>query len=215
MKNNIIIITGGTGGHVIPALNFFKYIDEQSKNVYLLTDGRGKKYIKGLDKNKLLQISSSHLAGNIYFKFFAIIKLLIGLIQSFFIFIRLRPKIIITFGSYASLTPLICYILFKYIFKTKLYIHEQNSIVGQTNKFFSKYANKIFVNFNKEYPSIKKFENKISIVGLPQDPTRKSFKKLDKKNDLNFNFLVFAGSQGSLDIINIFTKIFEELKKNT
>ena len=26
MKNSILIITGGTGGHVIPAVNFYKYI---------------------------------------------------------------------------------------------------------------------------------------------------------------------------------------------
>ena len=49
MKNNILIVTGGTGGHVIPAVNFFNYIDSRSRNVYLLTDNRGYKYIKNPD----------------------------------------------------------------------------------------------------------------------------------------------------------------------
>ena len=48
MKNNILIVTGGTGGHVIPAVNFFNYIDTRSRNVYLLTDKRGYKYIKNI-----------------------------------------------------------------------------------------------------------------------------------------------------------------------
>jgi UDP-N-acetylglucosamine:LPS N-acetylglucosamine transferase len=49
-----------------------------------------------------------------------------------------------------------------------LYLHEQNSLIGQTNKLFSKNANKIFVNFDKEYPSLNKYKNKIFVVGLPQ-----------------------------------------------
>ena len=44
-KNKILIITGGTGGHVIPAINFFNYIKNNSNNVFLVTDKRGYKYI--------------------------------------------------------------------------------------------------------------------------------------------------------------------------
>ena len=78
MKNNILIVTGGTGGHVIPAVNFFNYIDSRSSNVYLLTDNRGYKYIKNIKENKILKINSSHLSGNIIFKLRAIIKLFTG-----------------------------------------------------------------------------------------------------------------------------------------
>ena len=213
MKNSILIITGGTGGHVIPAQNFFNYIKNESNNVFLLTDSRGRKYIKDIDINKILQIKSSHLTGNYHFKFIAIIKLLIGFIQSVVIFIKVRPKIIISFGSYASLTPLLCFIIFKFFFKTKLYIHEQNSLIGQTNRVFSKLSNKIFVNFNKEYSSINKYKKKIFIVGFPQKKIENNLINDKNKNNINFNFLVFAGSQGSFDILIILTKIIEELKK--
>ena len=63
----ITIITGGTGGHVIPAVNFFNYINNNKiNNVYLLTDYRGRKYIKDINEKKILQIDSSHLAGNLF-----------------------------------------------------------------------------------------------------------------------------------------------------
>ena len=49
MKSSVFIITGGTGGHVIPAVNFFNYIDSKTENVYLLTDKRGSKYIQNIN----------------------------------------------------------------------------------------------------------------------------------------------------------------------
>ena len=212
-KNKILIITGGTGGHVIPAINFFNYIKNNSKNVFLVTDNRGYQYISNTDKKNILKIHSSHLTGNISFKLLGVIKLLIGFLQSLIIFIRLRPTTIVSFGSYASFAPLICFVFFKFFFKTKLYLHEQNSLIGQTNKLFSKQANKIFVNFDKEYPNLNKYKNKIFVVGLPQKKVNENLNDKLRKNENNINFLIFAGSQGSLDILNYFSKITHEIKK--
>ena len=76
-KNKILIITGGTGGHVIPAINFFNYLKNNSKNVFLITDNRGYKYISNTDKKNIFKIHSSHLTGNISFKLIGLIKLLL------------------------------------------------------------------------------------------------------------------------------------------
>ena len=89
-KNKILIITGGTGGHVIPAINFFNYIKNNSNNVFLLTDNRGYQYISNTDKKNIIKIHSSHLTGNLSFKLLGLIKLLIGFLQSLIIFILSR-----------------------------------------------------------------------------------------------------------------------------
>mgnify|MGYP007000375957 CR=1 len=34
-----------------------------------------------------------------------------------------------------------------------------------------------------------------------------------RENEKNINFLIFAGSQGSIDILNFFSKIINEIKK--
>ena len=48
---NILISTGGSGGHVIPAINLFNHIKNQF-NVTIYTDSRGAKFIpKEFDKN--------------------------------------------------------------------------------------------------------------------------------------------------------------------
>ena len=213
MSKNILIITGGTGGHVIPAVNFFNYLEHNSNKVFLLTDYRGSKYIKEVNKKKIFKIYSSHFSGNIFFKIKAFLKLLAGLIQSIIVFIRLKPKTIISFGSYASSTPLVCFLFFKFFFKTSLYIHEQNSVVGKVNKTFIKFSNKIFLNFEKEYVNIQKFQNKIAIVGLPQNIHTNNLNYNIMNNKSNLNFLVFAGSQGSLDILVLFEQILKNLEK--
>ena len=213
MKDSILIITGGTGGHVIPAVHFFKYIDNENNEVNIVTDIRGGKYIDGINKNNIYKISSSHLSGNLFFKLNAIIKLFIGFFQTLKIFIKIKPKIIISFGSYASLMPLICFVILKKFFKITLYLHEQNSVIGQTNKLFIKFSNKIFMHFNKDYKNIEKYSEKILITGLPQKLIDNNLNYNIKKNNDTFKFLVFAGSQGSIDILDIFKNIIYELKK--
>ena len=43
MNKKIIICTGGSGGHVIPAINFGNYLFEKGYNCFLIVDQRGKR----------------------------------------------------------------------------------------------------------------------------------------------------------------------------
>ena len=213
MSDNILIITGGTGGHVLPAVNFFKYLEKNNKKVFILTDHRGSKYVNDINQNKIFNIYSSHYSGNFLFKLIATIKLLLGFVKSIIIFIKIKPKNIISFGSYASAAPLVCFLLFKYFFKTSLYLHEQNSVVGKVNKAFLKFSKKIFMNFDKEYLNINNYQNKILVVGLPQKIEENNFINIKNKKSSVINFLLFAGSQGSLDLLDIFERIIKNLNK--
>ena len=144
MKKNFLLITGGTGGHVIPAKNFANYLSIKNINCTIITDKRGYKYFDNYS-GKIYVISSSNLNGNIILKIFGIFQILLGLIQSFIIIFLLKPSHSISFGSYASFSPMLSCILFKSFYKVKLYIHEQNSIIGRTNKFFLNFTNKLFL----------------------------------------------------------------------
>ena len=51
MKKKILISTGGSGGHVVPALNLYNHLKNEF-DVRLYTDVRGAKYIpKEIKKN--------------------------------------------------------------------------------------------------------------------------------------------------------------------
>ena len=64
MKKKILISTGGSGGHVIPATIFY----EQFKNefdVFLVTDKRGRRFLN-LEKYKFTVINTPKLTTNLF-----------------------------------------------------------------------------------------------------------------------------------------------------
>ena len=64
-RRNIVLVSGGTGGHVIPAVNFGNYIVKNGHNCYLFVDDRGKKYASSF-MGRTIVISSSHLNHNFF-----------------------------------------------------------------------------------------------------------------------------------------------------
>ena len=150
MIRKILLITGGTGGHVIPAENLANYLNNKNIKCSIMVDKRGFEYINNF-KGKIHLINSSNLNGNIIKKILGLANLLVGFVKSLFIIIYLKPDTVITFGSYASFFPMLSCALLKPFYKINIFIHEQNSILGRTNNFFLLFANKLFLNFNIFY----------------------------------------------------------------
>ena len=46
MTKKIIFSTGGTGGHIFPAINLMKHFADKKYEVVLITDNRGNSFIK-------------------------------------------------------------------------------------------------------------------------------------------------------------------------
>ena len=208
MKKNFLLITGGTGGHVIPAKNFANYLSIKNVNCTIITDKRGYKYFNNYN-GKIYIISSSNLNGNIIFKIFGIFQILLGLIQSFTIIFLLKPSHFISFGSYASFSPMLSCIFFKPFYKFSVYIHEQNSIIGRTNKFFLNFTNKLFLNFDIKSKINSKFKDKIFVVGSPENNFQKNNNISNKNSKSNFTIFISGGSQGSEFVSNFATNLIK------
>ena len=193
MPKTILISTGGSGGHVFPAQALAHTMLEKGWNVEISTDIRGKIYLNELNPNvKLTTISIRKNSRKILEKFIFTFFLLISIVESFIIFAKKRPNIVIGFGGYPS-SPIL---LWAKILKIKIIIHEQNVILGKVNKIFSKKASMVTFGLKPKENHDSNFRNKF--VGTPVRTKILKFHKFNyKKNDDKFRILVLGGSQGA------------------
>ena len=77
MNKKIIFTAGGTGGHLLPAINLMKHFSEKGNNVILVTDKRGNKYIKNfLDYKSYVFKAGTPTNKNIFKKFLSFFVIL-------------------------------------------------------------------------------------------------------------------------------------------
>ena len=78
MKNyaqKIIFSTGGTGGHIFPAINLMKHFFKEGHKVLLVTDARGKNFIKNYSQFKFYQLrADTPTKKNIFKKLLSFLK---------------------------------------------------------------------------------------------------------------------------------------------
>ena len=187
---NVLISTGGSGGHVVPAKIIYEHLKEQF-NISITSDQRG---IKFLDKEKynIEIINVPKVSKNILLSFLQIFSLFNLIFKSFFFIKRKKIEILISTGGYMSL-PL-C--LASRVLKIKLFLFEPNMVLGRSNKFFINYCTKIFCYSDKIKNFPNKFRNKISLI---PPLLRKEFylSKMKKDIDNEINLLIIGGSQGA------------------
>ena len=150
MSKKILIMAGGTGGHIFPALAIAKELKERGVAVEWL-GGKNKMESRLVPRHgyKFHGVSSSGLRGkNLLVILKAFFLLGCGFFQTVIIFIKYRPNIVIGMGGYASgIGGLISKLFF-----VPLFIHEQNSVPGTTNRLLSRLASKCFQAFENTFP---------------------------------------------------------------
>ena len=202
MKKKILITTGGSGGHVVPAMILYDHLSKDS-DVTISTDKRGSKYLD--ENNHKYNIIDTPKLNNIFFLPFNLILLLFLTFKSFFFLKNKKIEKIISTGGYMSL-PLI---LAAKLLNLKIYLFEPNQVLGRANKFFLNSCIKIFC-YTKE---IKNFPNNFKDKMIKIEPlVRKSIYKLNPSliSKYKFNLLIIGGSQGA----NIFDKNLKNIIVN-
>ena len=208
MKKKILISTGGTGGHVIPATIFYEQLKDKF-DVFLVTDKRGCKFLN-LEKYKLTVINTPKLTTNLFLLPLSLFGLFFSMIKSLFFLKKNRIEALISTGGYMSLPLCIA----AKIFKIKVYLFEPNMVLGRVNSIFLKYTEKIFCYSNKIINFPKKHLSKILLI---DSLLRKEFYSItsNDNDEINnqINLLIIGGSQGAEVFDNKLKKSIISLSK--
>ena len=197
MKKKIIFTTGGTGGHIIPAINLMKHYSEIGAQVLLVTDERGKNFTKEYPYFKSYVLNAGTTTNkNILKKIFSLIVIFLSILQSIIILYKEKPDLVFGLGGYVSF-PISFASRF---FRIPLVIYESNMILGRANKKLLNISKKIF--FSKRVPPnfSNKFKKKSYEVGPILDKkiiNNFNFLKENRKEINIFSILVLGGSQGA------------------
>lgn len=198
----VVISAGGTGGHIYPALAIINKIKKEEPNSEFLYIGTHNRMEKDLIPSLGIAYEEIEITGFIR-------KLTLENVKTLTRFLKARkrclqiikefnPDIVIGAGGYVT-APVI-WAANKLGHKT--FIHEQNSVVGLSNKFLSKYVDRIGVSFEctlSEFP-----KDKVSLTGNPCSEKAIATKKASK-SDFGLSedkklVLIVMGSLGSKTI---------------
>ena len=197
-----VVTAGGTGGHIYPALAIINKIKQEEPNSEFIYIGTHNRMEKDIVPEQKIQYIPIEVTG---FKR----KFTLDNIKTITNFLKARkdckkiiaefnPDVVIGCGGYVT-APVIW--AGKKLGK-KTFIHEQNSIVGLSNKYLSKYADKIGVSFEKTMEYFPK--DKVILTGNPCSEKALNAKKIEVDTfglDKNKKtVLIVMGSLGSKSI---------------
>ena len=195
MTKKIIFSTGGTGGHIFPAINLMKHFFNNGHKVLLVTDVRGNNFIKNYSEFKSYILKSETLTNKNFFKkILSSLVIFYSIIRSIIILKKEKPDLIFGFGGYVSFP--ICFA--SKFFNIPLIIYENNMVLGRANKYLSSFSKKILLakKITKNFP--EKYKSKTYEVGSILNKNIINSSPFKGKNDKRkFSILVLGGSQGA------------------
>ena len=212
----IIIVAGGTGGHVFPAIGLAQAL--KAGNIQILFIGT-KRAIEDQVKKRGYDVETLPITvmsfKSIIQSFYSVAGLIGSFLKGFEIFWRVKPDVVVGFGGYVT-GPIL---LAAKLMNIPTLIHEQNAIPGKANSLLAKFVNKITISFNRTKKYFK--SDKVVLTGCP---IREEFLDIEKEKALKFfdfdsnkfTILVMGGSLGSHAINQIFLEtvsLFEERNK--
>ncbi len=203
----ILIVTGGTGGHVVPSIALFEHLNNNFL-VQIVTDRRGSEYINKNDYTYDL-IDVPNLFSKFYLFPLNIIKYFINIFKSLKFIKNKKIDVIISTGGYMTFP----FCIAAFFLKKKIILFESNSVLGRSNKIVLRFSDKIICYDNnlKNFPEKYNFKKKIIQPLLKKE----LYEIKHNKKSLNVvkKLLIIGGSQGASFFDNKITDIIIKISK--
>lgn len=195
MRKTILIMAGGTGGHVFPGLAVADHLRDLGWRVVWLGTRAGMEQNivpkRGYD---IELIDFSGLRGKRAMIWLTLpFRLIRAFMQSARVIRRIKPDVVLGMGGFPAFPGG----MMASLLNKPLIIHEQNSILGLTNKVLAKVADKVFLGFPK---AMQVDDNKVFFSG---NPVRKEIAEIEVPEERyagraqQLRLLVVGGSLGA------------------
>jgi UDP-N-acetylglucosamine--N-acetylmuramyl-(pentapeptide) pyrophosphoryl-undecaprenol N-acetylglucosamine transferase len=199
MPKRILLVGGGSGGHVFPLVAVAEELKKIDPTTELIVFGEGPFIADAVKAVNLPYIKI--LAGKVrrYSSPFIVldgVKTFLGFFQNLWLMLRYMPDAVFCKGGYVSLMPAVV----AKFYRIPVYTHESDSVPGLANRVIGKLATSVFTSFESASSSFN--SAKVILVGNPVRPELLNGDKaaalaqfklhVDKKT-----VLVAGGSQGA------------------
>jgi UDP-N-acetylglucosamine--N-acetylmuramyl-(pentapeptide) pyrophosphoryl-undecaprenol N-acetylglucosamine transferase len=201
----ILIMAGGTGGHIFPALAVAKRLQQQDHVVHWLGSRYGME--AGVTATNAIPIHFISIAGirgkGLITKILAPWHLYVALLQSIWVLWRFKPDVVLGMGGYVTGPAGMA----SWLLRKRLIIHEQNAIAGMTNQILARFSYKVLEGFPHS------FTRKVATM-VTGNPVREDFnrllppaKRVSRNANTGLKILVIGGSGGAQVLNNTIPQI--------
>lgn len=193
-----MIMAGGTGGHIYPAISVAEYLREKGWTIVWLGSQAGMEaHIVPPHGYVMAWIRFSGLRGKGLLRAAMLpFNLLIAFWQSAHAIFTYRPDVVLGMGGYVAFPGG----MMASLLNRPLVIHEQNSVAGWSNRVLARLADKVLVAF----PNAFKNKTSVSWVGNPvradigaMDAPEVRYDARDNARGKRLSIVVLGGSQGA------------------
>ncbi len=195
MAKTALLVAGGTGGHLFPALALRAGLVERGWNVHMASDDRAGRFIEGVPAEMCHVIASATLTGgNPVAAVKTMVTLAGGLIAARKLLKTIGPEVVVGFGGYPTLPPVIA----ARLAGIAAIVQDQNAVIGRANRLLIRLGAHLATGF--ENPAGSAAARAVTHVGNPVRPaiiaaSRQPYQTSGAGEP--FRLLVFGGSQGA------------------
>lgn len=214
-KPRIVFAGGGTGGHLFPAIAIADEIRKTTPDAEITFIGTRHKIEARVVPQHGFKFEAIWVGGfrrkltpdNILFP----VKLVVAIVQSFFLMKRIRPHVVVGTGGYVCGPP----VFVASMLGIPTLIQEQNSFPGVTTRVLASRVNQVHLSFESSRSYLKRSDN----VRFSGNPTRGTIGSVSRADGAAFfsldqsktTLLVFGGSLGASSINSAVLKILPHL----
>jgi UDP-N-acetylglucosamine--N-acetylmuramyl-(pentapeptide) pyrophosphoryl-undecaprenol N-acetylglucosamine transferase len=191
----IIIVGGGTGGHLYPGIAVAQELrrwDPRARIMFIGSRGGMEREIVAREGYRYFEIDASGLVRRrVREQLTALVQLMQGFAQAVQVLRRVQPQVVLGLGSYVSAPVMLA----AGLLGIPRLIHEQNVLPGLTNRLLGHLVTRVAVSFEESLARFPK--GKAVLTGNPVRPQFLEVQRRPHEPNGRFHVLAFGGSRGA------------------